>query len=84
MRNFMPDVTLFLDIPPARAFERKHGADKEDRIEQAGEAFHRKVYESYRALLAEYPDEIVAVDCSGTKYETSAKIVQLLRARGIF
>lgn len=84
VRNFMPDVTLFLDIPPARAFERKHGADKEDRIEQAGEAFHRKVYESYRALLAEYPDEMVAVDCSGTKYETSAKIVQLLRARGIF
>ena len=36
--HFMPDIALFLDIPPVLAFARKHGADKEDRIEQAGEA----------------------------------------------
>ena len=41
----MPDCTLFLDIPPARAFERKHGRDENDRIETAGEAFHRRVYD---------------------------------------
>ncbi len=77
----MPDCTLFLDIPPARAFERKHGRDENDRIETAGEAFHRRVYEGYRALLAEYP-QMVAVDCSGTKYETSARIAALLQQMG--
>ncbi len=77
----MPDCTLFLDIPPARAFERKHGRDENDRIETAGEAFHRRVYEGYRALLAEYP-QMVAVDCSGTKYETSARIAALLQQKG--
>ena len=77
----MPDCTLFLDIPPARAFERKHGRDENDRIETAGEAFHRRVYEGYRALLAEYP-QMIAVDCSGTKYETSARIAALLQQMG--
>ena len=83
VQHFMPDVTLFLNIPPRLAFERKHGADENDRIEQAGEAFHRRVYEGYLQLLQEYPEEIVSVDCSGSKFETSAKIVSLLQGRGI-
>ena len=82
IENFMPDVTLFLDIPSSNAFDRKHGADPQDRMEQAGEAFHKRVYEGYRALLREYPEQIAAIDCSGTKYETSAKIVQCLVSRG--
>ncbi len=83
VQHFMPDVTLFLNIPPRLAFERKHGADENDRIEQAGEAFHRRVYEGYLQLLQEYPEEIVPVDCSGSKFETSAKIVSLLQGRDI-
>lgn len=83
VQHFMPDVTLFLNIPPRLAFERKHGADENDRIEQAGEAFHRRVYEGYLQLLQEYPEKIVSVDCSGSKFETSAKIVLLLQGRGI-
>lgn len=80
--NYMPDITLFLDLPPARAFERKHGADKDDRIEQAGAAFHGKVYETYKELLGEFPGKLVAVDCSGEKQETQAKIRALLTEKG--
>lgn len=80
--NYMPDITLFLDLPPARAFERKHGADKDDRIEQAGAAFHGKVYETYKELLDEFPGKLVAVDCSGEKQETQAKIRALLTEKG--
>ena len=81
--NFMPDATLFLDIPPANAFERKHGADENDRIEQAGEQFHRRVYEGYLALAEEYPETFIRVDCSGTKYQTAEKIAALLCGRGL-
>ena len=28
LQGHMPDITLFLDIPPRSAFERKHGADQ--------------------------------------------------------
>ena len=80
--NCPPDMTVFLDISPTEAFKRKHGADKNDRIEQLGLAFHEKVYAGYKALLAKHPD-ICAVDCSGTKFETAEKIRNLLKERRI-
>lgn len=83
VQNFMPDVALFLDIPPAAAFERKHGADENDRIEQAGAAFHKKVYEGYRELLNKFPGQLLPVDCSGSKFQTHEKIVALLKDRGL-
>ena len=83
LQGHMPDITLFLDIPPRSAFERKHGADRNDRIEQAGEAFHARVYQGYLRLAEEYPGQIVRVDCSGTKFETNEKIRALLVGRGL-
>ncbi len=82
IKNCRPDLTIFLNIPPERAFERKHGADEDDRIEQMGLAFHQKVYKGYLDLIGGYP-EFTPVDCSGTKFETSDKIWQLLKDRGI-
>ncbi len=82
LKKFMPDIVLFLDIPSENAFERKHGADPDDRMEQAGSAFHARVYHGYKELLRLYP-QMTAVDCSGTKYETSAKIAALLEERGL-
>ena len=83
LQGHMPDITLLLDIPPRSAFERKHGADQNDRIEQAGEAFHARVYQGYLRLAEEYPGQIVRVDCSGTKFETNEKIRALLAGRGL-
>lgn len=81
--NYMPDLALFLDIPPAQAFDRKHGVDEDDRMECAGEGFHARVYAGYKRMLAEFPDRFVAVDCSGTKFETNAKIAAMLEERGL-
>ena len=83
LKNCPPDLTVFLDIPPERAFARKHGADENDRIEQAGEAFHKKVYEGYRELLKKYSAQMIPVDCSGNKFQTHEKIVALLEGRGL-
>lgn len=82
LRECPPDLTIFLNIPPRSAFARKHGADKDDRIEQMGESFHEKVYRGYLSLIDKYP-RICAVDCSGTKAQTSQKIWQLLVDKGI-
>ena len=81
--NYMPDLALFLDIPPAQAFDRKHGVDEDDRMECAGEGFHARVYAGYKRMLAEFPETFVAVDCSGTKFETNAKIAAMLEERGL-
>lgn len=77
-----PDLTVFLNIPPDRAFARKNGADKDDRIEQLGLEFHKKVYAGYLALAAKYP-RICPVDCSGTKEQTAQKIWDLFVGKGI-
>lgn len=82
LTEYRPDLTVFLDISPRDAFERKHGADKDDRMEQLGLEFHGRVYEGYRALCAKYP-RICAVDCSGSKWETSEKILALLKEKKI-
>lgn len=80
--KYAPNMTIFLDISPEDAFRRKNGADKDDRMEQQGMAFHKKVYQGYRHLAEKYP-RIRPVDCSGTKYETSDKIWQLFKQNGI-
>lgn len=82
LKEYCPDLTLFLNISPADAFARKHGADEDDRIEQLGLAFHEKVYSGYLSLLSKYP-RICAVECSGTKFETAEKIISILKAKGI-
>ncbi len=80
--EYAPDLTLFLNISPKSAFERKHGADKDDRMEQLGLAFHEKVYKGYVAQLERY-GYMRAVECGGTKYETAERIFALLKVEGI-
>lgn len=82
LEKYPPDLTVFLDISPKEAFERKHGADKNDRIEALGFEFHEKVYKGYKKLLPKFP-RIVAVDCGGTKFETAEIIKNLLIDKAI-
>ena len=83
IENYLPDCTIFLDISPTRAFERKHGADEHDRIEQAGAAFHEKVYQGYLKIAAAEPDRFLRVDADGTKQETFERVLAALRSKGI-
>lgn len=83
LRDFRPDLTLFLNISPKSAFERKHGADENDRMEQLGLNFHSRVYEGYLKLAESYPERIVKVDCSGTKWDTAGNIYDILKNRKI-
>lgn len=81
LNSYRPDLTVFLNISPDKAFERKHGADKSDRMEQQGMDFHRRVYRGYLGLLEKYP-YICAVECGGTKYETADRIFSLIKEKG--
>lgn len=82
--EYMPQYTLFLDLPPKQAFARKGGADKKDRLEQLDIGFHQKVYDAYKMLAARDKDRYVVIDASGAKDETFGKIIAALKARGIF
>lgn len=76
------DLTIFMDVNPDDGFARKGGKGS-DRLEKETLAFHRKVYEGFKALEAQNPDRYLCFKARGTKYDTHAEIVQALIARGI-
>ncbi len=79
LENYLPDVTVFIDLTPEAAFKRKHGADENDRMELAGMAFHQRVYGGYKTLAAENPDRFVCVDGNKTPTEIFADVLQILK-----
>ena len=83
IKNFMPNYTIFLNLPPEQAFLRKGGADKGDRLELSGMEFHKKVYAGYVELARENPDRFIIIDASGERDQTHAKIIAALKEKGV-
>lgn len=81
LENYLPDVTVFIDLSPADAFKRKHGADENDRLEQAGMSFHEKVYEGYKTLAKENPNRFAVVDGRKTPDEIFADVLSILKKK---
>ncbi len=83
LERYLPDLTFFIDLSPEEAFLRKHGADENDRMEQAGLAFHKKVYEGYLAVAKAYPERVVVLNGRQSIEEICACVQQVLDERGI-
>ena len=82
LEKSLPDVTVFIDLTPEAAFLRKHGADENDRLEQAGMAFHKRVYEGYKALAKEEPNRVICVDGTKTPDGVFADVLGILKKYG--
>ena len=82
LKNYLPDVTIFIDLTPEDAFKRKHGADENDRLEKAGMEFHKRVYDGYKAVAAAEPDRVMCVDGMQTPDEIFADVVKILQKKG--
>ncbi len=81
--DYMPEFTIFLDLSPEKAFQRKGGADKTDRMEAVDYSFHEKVYNGYKQLIAQHPERFEVIDASGSIEETQEKLREVLRRKGI-
>jgi dTMP kinase len=81
--GLVPDLTIFLDLPPESAFSRKGGPDRGDRLELLEQSFHERVYEGYQEIARRGPERFVRIDAGGSKQETHAKIVSLMREKNI-
>ena len=73
-----PDVVILLDVPAEVAVARM-GRDL-DRMENAGDDFHRRVAEGYRALAAADPKRWRVVDGSGAVCDVEARVAKALDA----
>ena len=80
--KYSPDVTIFIDLTPEEAFKRKHGADENDRLEQAGMQFHKNVYAGYKQLAQDNPERIVCIDGRKTPTEIFVEVVNTLQEKG--
>ena len=81
LTNYCPDLTVFIDLSPEDAFKRKKGADADDRLEQAGMEFHRKVYAGYKELAEKYSERIFSVDGKQSPEEIFADVLKVLKKR---
>ena len=81
LTKYRPDVTIFIDLTPEEAFNRKHGADENDRLELAGMAFHKRVYEGYKMVAAAEPDRVICVNGNQTPDEVFADVIRVLKEK---
>lgn len=65
IEDIMPDKTIFFDIDYKLGLERiKRNERESDRLDNASQDFHKKVYEGYLEIAEKYPERIVKVDAS--------------------
>jgi dTMP kinase len=78
-RGRWPDLILLLEIQPAVAERRMRRS--RDRLESAGEAFHRRVHDGYLLQAMEDPDRWAIVDGSGDEDAVAAAVWQVVSMR---
>lgn len=77
--GLMPDLVVLLHVDAAEARARiGHGRD---RLENAGDDFHRAVEEGFRTLAAADADRWVVVDGGGTVAEVAERVLAVVTAR---
>lgn len=72
----MPNVTVFINVPPERAFSRMNENKERDRLEIEDIAFHQRMFDGFTVLSHE--PGMLLIDALGTKYETQAVIRERL------
>ncbi len=81
----MPDLTIILDIDPAkglaRARRRMAEADAPDAFEAAAIGFHERVRQGYLAVAAEEPERCAVVPADRAEEAVAADIARIVRDR---
>ena len=77
-----PDLTIWFDLPPAMAAQRRAAARDADRFEQQDLAFFERVRSGYAARAAAAPDRFARIDASGSVESVAQQIAAVMNARG--
>lgn len=73
--GLLPDLTVLLDLDPARARARLDADDKPfDRLESERDDFHARVREAFLALAAAEPERFLVLDAARAPEELAADI----------
>ena len=73
-----PDRTIYLELTPEDGLNRKTHQQALDRLEEAGEAFHRRVFAGYRWLCGQEPERIRVINAALSPEEVHAQVMLAL------
>lgn len=74
-----PDLVLLLEVPIAVSLARTGGA--RDRLEAAGEAFHRRVHQGFLQQAIADPDRWVVIDGTQSEDDVARAIWEIISMR---
>lgn len=77
IQGIMPDLTVFFDIDPEVALNRKIEDGKADRLELEKLEFHKKVYKGYKQI-ASTNSRIKIIDASRSVMEIHKDVVNII------
>ena len=60
--NYLPGLTIFIDVKPEVALKRLTLRDKSDRLDLETIDFHNNVYKGYQEVLKLYPERIKIIN----------------------
>ncbi len=76
-----PDLTLWFDLPPQAAAERRTAVRAPDRFEQQDTTFFARVRDGYAQRMAQAPQRFVRLDAAADRAAVWAQIQQALEQR---
>jgi dTMP kinase len=77
--ELMPDITLLIDVDPDRAAAR--GVEEDDRFEDEGREFQRKVAAAYDEIANRETGRITRINGDRTPEEVAADVTRIVGAR---
>jgi dTMP kinase len=79
LQDFIPDMTLLLDVPVEIGMQRVESRGAKDRIEQENIDFFERVRKAYIARSKQYPQRIKLIDASQSSENISSQIQEILQ-----
>jgi dTMP kinase len=81
-RGIYPDLTLFFDIEPGCAQERRMSSGGEvNRLDVEAIEFHHRVRAGYQALIALEPERWLTIDASDTPDQIASRVQDIVKGR---
>jgi dTMP kinase len=80
LQGFVPDLTLFFDLPLEQGLARVDKRGKPDRFEKESIAYKARVQEIYRARAVAEPERICHIDASDDIQGVSAQVRDQIQA----
>lgn len=80
--GLQPDMTLWFDLPPRVAAQRRAAARAADRFEAEDEAFFERVRQGYQRRCRAQPARFAVLDAERTPEQVWGQVAQALESQG--